>query len=475
MALTTTTAPVANFGRNIFFTAKAHYTPADEAELLAILREHAGEEIRAVGRLHCWGEAIRSDGVMIDLQKLNEVVIHREGDVLSANVGAGCQIKHLLAELRTHGLTTMSQGLIKEQTLAGATATGTHGSGGHSFSHSVQAVRVAHYAAGTDEPIVEEIAAGLELRAARCSLGCLGIVTQLRVAIRQAYFVEEHFQRYDSLDSVLDAEQEFPLQQFYFAPWRWDFFAQHRREVSLPRSWSAPLYRCYWSIGMDCVFHLVVMLLARCLPSAVTKFFYRRVLSWLVPRGWKVVDRSDVQLSMRHELFRHIETELFVTRRHLPAALEFLSAFLRHASGEETTLSDAIRRSLQNAELWTMWESCSGVYVQHYPLCIRQVLPDETLISMASGTEPMYSISLISYAAVNRRQGFFAVAEFLTRAMGLLFQARPHWGKHCPLRPADVPLLYPHWNEFQRIATQRDPEARFANAWLKETILGRSQ
>ena len=122
-----------------------------------------------------------------------------------------------------------------------------------------------------------------------------------------------------------------------------------------------------------------------------------------------------------------------------------------------------------------MWESCSGVYVQHYPLCIRQVLPDETLISMASGTEPMYSISLISYAAVNRRQGFFAVAEFLTRAMGLLFQARPHWGKHCPLRPADVPLLYPHWNEFQRIATQRDPEARFANAWLKETILGRSQ
>lgn len=453
-------------------SARRFFMPTHEGDVIAILRQHAGEEIRAVGRLHSWSPAIQSAGVLLDLRHMNDVVVHCNGDEMWAEVGAGCQIKRLLAELRQRGLTTLSQGLIKEQSLAGAAATGTHGSGGHSFSHAVQAVRLVRYQSGTEEPCMETIELdGPELRAARCSLGCLGIITRLRIAIRPAYFVEEQFRRYDTLESVLAAEREYPLQQFYLAPWRWDFFAQHRREIAAARSRTAPLYRLYWSVGMDRLFHLIIRLLAWRQSSWFTKFFYRRVLALLVPQGWKVVDRSDLQLSMAHELYRHIETELFVTGGDLPVVIEFLKLFLQHASGENVTLPESVRQSLLAAELWPRWEACRGVYLHHYPLCIRKILPDDTLISMSAGAEPRYSISLITYAAVDHRQGFYTAMEFLTKAMMRLFQARPHWGKHCPLHRDDVPPLYPQLGEFQRVVGEHDPEGRFANSWIKGTIL----
>jgi hypothetical protein len=83
-------------------------------------------------------------------------------------------------------------------------------------------------------------------------------------------------------------------------PWRWDFYAQHRREVDRPRSWLAPLYRLYWSVGMDVVFHWTVIAMARWLPLSLCKAYYRLIMPAFVPRGWKVVDRSDRQLSMGH-------------------------------------------------------------------------------------------------------------------------------------------------------------------------------
>lgn len=475
MSVSMMPSPSENFGGNIRLASQVCYVPANEAEVLEVLRRHSGEEIRAVGRLHSWSEALGTTGVLIDLRNLNDVVIHQDGDTLWAEVGAGCQIKRLLAELQKQGLTTLSQGLIKEQTLAGAAATGTHGSGGHSFSHSVHAMRVARYSPDTGEPLIEVIDHGPELRAARCSLGCLGIVTRLHLPVRRAYFVEEHFYRYDSLAEVLAAEEDYPLQQFFLVPWRWDYFAQHRREVTQPRSRTAFLYRIYWAIGMDRLFHQAVIALARWLPAILTRIFYRRVLVLLVPQGWRVVDRSDVQLSMAHELYRHIETELFVTREHLPAALGFLTVFLRHAAGEKVTLDEPTQQSLRTTGLQPLWEQCRGRYVHHYPICIRKILPDETLISMASGSEARYSISLITYAAADRRQEFFAVVEFLTTALARLFGARPHWGKHCPLPPEEVPTLYPHLGEFRRLAEQADPQRRFANAWLKTMILGQER
>jgi hypothetical protein len=285
------------------------------------------------------------------------------------------------------------------------------------------------------------------LRAARCSLGCLGIILSVQMPVRPQYFVEEHLREYQTFEEVLAAEEQFPLQQFYLIPWRWTYLAQHRREVPGPRSVLAPLYRAYWFMFIDLGLHLLLLLLVQVLKSpAVIRGFYCWLVLLTVVRGWRVVDRSQDQLIMEHELFRHIEIELFVTRSRLADALQF------------------VRETICNTD---------GTYTHDYAICVRKVLPDDTLISMSSGhTEPSYAISLISYARPSERAGFFQFAECLTHSMGQRFDARPHWGKFCPLTPEEAERLYPRLGEFHEICECYDPRGQFRNDWTARVVLG---
>jgi len=462
---------VTNFGRNVAFRPAARYNPRSEAEVLDILRAHRGSPVRAVGRLHSWSDVTVCEGVLLDLRHLDAVTVHADSPDPWIEVGAGCQIKRVIRELQKTGHALPSLGLIDEQSVAGATATGTHGSGRHSLSHYVRAVRLAGYDPHTGEPTIRDITAGPELRAARCSLGCLGIVTSMRLPIRDQYQIEEHFRRYDRLEEVLEQEAAYDLQQFFLIPWRWDYLAQHRREVDRPRSALAPVYRLYWAAGMDVGLHVLVRLLARWLPGVCTRLAYRHVIPRLVPRGWRVVDRSDRQLTMQHELFRHIEIEVFVRRSRLAEAMAYVVWLLRHAGGETADPPADVAGRLQSFGHWSAVEALHGRYLHHYPVCIRKVLPDDTLVSMSAGDEPYYAVSFISYARPSQRGRFFQFAEALAGTMAALFEARPHWGKVCPLQAGELARLHPRLTEFAAIRKQFDPTGVFGNAWAREVLV----
>lgn len=433
---------IQNFGGNQRWQPNVLLYPQSEADVLAILRAHRGRNLRTVGRLHSWSEAPVGNDVLLDLRHLRHIRI----DGATVDVGAGCQIKHLLEYLNRRGYTLPALGLIDEQTIAGATATGTHGSGKPSLAHYVQAVRLAGYDATTGEASIRTLEHGPTIRAARCALGTMGVLTALRLPIRPQYNVEEHFAAYATVADVFAQEATYPIQQFYFLPWRWDYFAQHRREVAGPPSRLAWLYRLYWCIGMDVGLHIIVRLLARHLPTSCTPFFFRRVLTMLVPRPWRVVDRSDRQLTMQHELFRHIEIEVFVRRPHVPAALA------------------DVRQLLESY-------AASGRYVHHYPICVRKVLPDDTLLSMtADWDEPGYALSFICYAPPRARSGFHAFAYDLATLLAQRYDARPHWGKYNPLPAAELRRLYPALSDFRTIADAFDPTGCFRNAWLAEIL-----
>ncbi len=223
-----------NFGRNVTLTPKTVYAPKHEREVLEILETHRGRKIRCIGRLHSWSKVIESDDVLLDLRHLDSVAPDADASRPAVQVGAGCQIKRLLEQLQSDkGWTLPSVGFITEQTVAGAISTGTHGSGRNSLSHYVLSVRIARYDRCTGKAVIDEIHAGDELRAARCSLGCLGVIVSVKMQCRAGYAVEEHFREYQNLEDVIEAEIEFPLQQFYLVPWRWTYFAQHRRETDL--------------------------------------------------------------------------------------------------------------------------------------------------------------------------------------------------------------------------------------------------
>ncbi len=456
-----------NFGKNVSLRPVHGYTPADEGEVLRILEDHRGRRVRAVGSLHSWSEAVAADDVLLDLRHLDGVTLRREGGQITAVVGAGCRIKRLLRELEGQGGCTLcSQGLITDQTIAGAISTGTHGSGRHSMSHYVQSLRVARYAADGGA-VIDEISAGDELRAARCGLGSLGIVLDVTIRCREAYQVEEHFVECASLEEALDGEADHPLQQFYLIPWRFTYFVQRRREVSRGRSKLAPVYRAYWFVTMDVGLHLLVLLIVRVLRSPrLVRGAFRGFVTRLVARGWKVVDRSSAMLVMKHALFRHIEIEVFVPRRHLPVMMEFVRQVLEVAADRRESLSEEHGPAVAAAGMTGELEALRGRYCHHYPICVRRVVPDDTLISASSGgDEDWYAVSFISYASPAARDGFFAFAGFMGRSSARRFGGRPHWGKVCRLEPEELRALYPEFSTFSEVCRRADPDGVFRNEW----------
>ena len=456
-----------NFGRNRVLQPSAAYTPADEQEVLEILNRHRGQSIRAVGRLHSWSEAVLGDGVQLDLRRLNDVVLEPDGDQFVATVGAGCQIKRLLKELNRGGATLHSLGLITVQTIAGAISTGTHGSGRHSMSHYVEEVRLARYDESTGQAIIDELSDGESLLAARCSLGSLGIILSVKIRCRAQYNVQEHFTESRRLEDVLDAEESYPIQQFYLIPWRWSYFIQHRREDSGKRSLLAKLYRIYWLSVMDYGLHLQILFLERMLRSRrMIRFAFRRIVSAFLIRKWKVTDRSSSMLVMKHEAFRHIEIELFVPRDQLADALRFTHEIIKVAGGKESTLSSINQQRIDELGMQEDLDGLHDQYCHHYPICVRRVIPDDTLISMASGgNQDWYAVSFISYARPTRRAGFSLFASFMARSMSQLFQARPHWGKICPLEASELTSLYPRFDSFRTVCNSLDPQGVFQNEW----------
>src|SRR5688572_15015059 len=131
-----------NFGRNVSFEPSRTYVPRTEDEVLAILREPGQRNIRCIGSLHSWSGLVAAADVAVDLRHFDEVQLIGSAAEGRVQVGAGCTIDRLLAELRRHGRTLPTVGAIVKQTIAGATATGTHGSGASSLSHLVDGVRL---------------------------------------------------------------------------------------------------------------------------------------------------------------------------------------------------------------------------------------------------------------------------------------------------------------------------------------------
>lgn len=477
-----------NFGRNISLNPRSTYSPRSEKEVIEILDANKGRLIRCIGRLHSWSDAVQCNDVLLDLRNLNDVQLFSDGNSTVARVGGGCQIKQLLGELEKQNLTLPSVGFITEQSVAGAISTGTHGSGRHSLSHYVKSIQVARYNRDSGHAVVDEIEYGDELRAARCSLGCMGVIISVTIQCRPRYRVEESFREYGDLDDVMDAEKHYPLQQFYLVPWRWTYIAQHRREVDARESRWSPLYRWYRFLALDFAMHLFILLSVRAVRiHGWIRILFRWVLPTFVIRNCRCVADSTTQLVMEHEMFRHVEIELFVKRDQLEGALQFLRHTLCVAEGSLIQTDEVFHAQLKDANCEATLDQLRGNYCHHYPICVRMVLPDDTLISMASNANASqfaksddasnrqpdsvwYSITLTNYHRGSNRRPFEDLAKFLAKSMARLFQARPHWGKLCPLSPSELWGLYPAMGRFADVCAHADSNGTFHNPWI-ETLL----
>ena len=185
-----------------------------------------GQVVRVVGAGHSFTPLVCTDDVMVDVALLSGVV-----DVDRARaravVWAGTTIRELGEPLWSAGLSLRNQGDIDAQTVGGAVATATHGSGLAFTSFSGAVCGIEYVSASGSVCRVDEATEGFD--AFRTSLGALGIFTEVELAVAPAYHLRETIQ-YWPLAEVLE---------------RWSHETSTRRHFSFfwgPRPGSLELY-----------------------------------------------------------------------------------------------------------------------------------------------------------------------------------------------------------------------------------------
>jgi len=201
-------------------TAVRHVKSEADAAALAAEAAAAGTTIRCVGSAHSHSPLVPTDGTIIDLSGLSGIV-SVDPERRRARIRSGTAIHALGAPLLDAGLALANQGDIDRQTIAGATATGTHGTGVTlpNLSAAVTGLRLATAAGDLVWADEEE---NVDLwTAARQHLGAFGIVTEVELRLRSAYRVREQGwtasldETLPTLDTVVDDHRHF---EFFWFP-----------------------------------------------------------------------------------------------------------------------------------------------------------------------------------------------------------------------------------------------------------------
>lgn len=287
-----------------------------EGELSALARQAAaaGSTVRAAGAGHSHAPLVPCDGVVVDTSALAGVV-GVDTAAQTARVRAGTPIHALGAALHAVGLALVNQGDIDRQAIAGACATGTHGTGAtlRNLSAAVTGLRLVLASGDVVECSADQNA---ELwQAARLHLGAFGIVTELTLQLRGAYRLAERGW-VAALDDLLPQVPELTAQarhfEFFWYPqddravakridettadpvypladegarvgWSYEVLPNHRPHRHTEMEYSVPA-----ELGLDCLAALRTMI-RRQFPE----------LRW--PVEYRTLAADDVWLSTAHQ------------------------------------------------------------------------------------------------------------------------------------------------------------------------------
>ena len=407
--------------------------PRDPAEVATAVKDAArdGLRVRMVGAGHSFTGAALTDGVLLSPRRLTGIVAI-SGE--SVTVRAGTRLRDLSVELSRHGLALENLGDIDRQTVAGAVATGTHGTGAAFGGLAAQVTGLELVTA--DGSVVE--ADGDLLAAATVGLGAYGVVTAVTLrcvpafalrAVESAERVDALLERWDTLPADADHVE------FYWWPHTRD--AQLKRNTRVPLAELAPLPRWRWLLEDE--------LIPNGLFGVVCRAGVR--VPALVPPVNRLATRllgTRTYADVSHRVFAHPrrvrfrETEWAVPRAALPDVLRELDATIR-------------RRG------WRV----------SFPVEVRVTAADDRWLSTAYGRQTAY-LAAHRYVREPWADYLGAVGEIVRAVAGQ--DARPHWGKLHSLAAADLAPRYPRFADAVAVRTRLDPEGRFANSYLNRVL-----
>ena len=184
--MTTTARPRTNWAGNIAFAAPDFYCPATAGELQAVVAR--SRQVRVLGTGHSFNDMADSPGAQVSLAgQPAEVEVDSSASLV--RVSAGLSYASLASRLDRHGFALRNLASLPHISVAGACATGTHGSGPANQNLSAAVTGLELVTADGD---VIELSRGEEsFPGAAVHLGALGVITRLILEVVPSFEVSQ--------------------------------------------------------------------------------------------------------------------------------------------------------------------------------------------------------------------------------------------------------------------------------------------
>jgi FAD/FMN-containing dehydrogenase len=395
-----------NWAGNQSFEASVA-APASEDDVVSAVRSAlaAGTGVRPAGAGHSFTPVIETRGTVLEMRGLSGVT-HIDAARRLVTALPGTTVGELGDPLWAAGLALANQGDIDTQAIAGAVATGTHGSGNTlpSFSAMLRACRLVD---GHGEVVeIDETRPEL-LRAAQVSVGMLGVMTSLTLEVCAAYRLSERIEHRRFADVLA----------------RWDdLFAGHRHFSFfwLPSESSAQLYGLATPPG-----------------RAMTDTCYV-----------KVYDEAGDEHADDDTPGRRVDRSYRIYPADFEANFHELEYFVPLERGREAV--EALRELMLASQPAAI-----------FPMEVRTTAADDAYLSSNYGT----ATTVISVSGQPGRE-YWPYLREVDRLLGE-YGARVHWGKLHFLTPEQLAERYPESARFIAIRRELDPQGVFLNDHLR--------
>lgn len=426
------------WGRTQRAVPTAVHRPPTPAAVAELVRETAarGGRLRPVGSSHSFTAIAVPVEAQLRLDRLSGLV-SADPATRRVRVLAGTPLRVLNRALDVMGLALPNLGDVDRQTIAGAIATGTHGTGGrlHGIASSVTALTLV-----SGDGSVIGCSADREpevFQAARVGLGAVGVLTEVELHCVPAFRLRarESGGRLDALlESVEDDVAAHDHYEIYWFPHTDTCLVKRNDRVAAGDS-GRPLPRWRTLLEDELVANGVLGLANEVTTRwpSLTPAYARSVAAFLSEREY--TDTS-WRVFCSERRVRFVESEYAVPRAAFGPVVRELRGWLER-SGERVS----------------------------FPCEFRFLAADDVWLSTAYERDTAYVAVHHYYRRDTRR--YFAAFEAIVREHA----GRPHWGKLHSRTAEDLRALYPRFADFLAVRDRMDPQRVFANPHL-DRVLG---
>jgi len=396
-----------------------------------------GLRVKAVGAGHSFTGVAVTDGILVSLDNIAGVESVRttpEGPI--ATVLAGTRLRSMNEQLWARGLAMINLGDIDVQSIAGALSTGTHGTGAR-FGGLATLIRGLQIVLADGSVVDCSDTENPDLyQAARISLGAIGIITKLDLAVQPAYTmraVEGPAALDETLDGLEDDLANVDHFEFYWFP--------HTERVLTKRNTRLPGNTPLEPVGRVRGY-IDDELLSNTLFEGINR------LTTAFPAAIPQVNQISARALSARE-FTDRSYRVFASPRRV-----------RFREMEYAVPQAAVKDTLREISTWLDRSDCRIAF----PVEVRFAPADDVWLSTANGRDSAY-IAVHQYHRRDHREYFDAV-EAIARSV----DGRPHWGKMHGRTAADLRPTYARFDDFCTVRDKFDPSRTFDNEYLRQVL-----